>query len=210
MNNSDRILKKTVFGGFRRAEVLDYVEKLQSENVSLADELRQKSADVSRFEELKSEYERQSAEISQIRAQLDVTSENYNSLQTESDSLKSEIEMLRKENESLRNTVSAKESELTSISNEYAVFRNDKSNSLIQDAMRYSDSLVETAKESAGKTLVRAGDSINAASLDIKTAGERVRTAQVNLDYSLNSVKSSVDKLVEELENAVSGLHTGE
>ena len=189
MNNSDRILKKTVFGGFRRSEVLDYVEKLQSENVSLADELRQKSVDSSKLDELMSDNDRQASEISNMKVLLENAEEKNLALEEQVNSLLSEVESLKAENASLKN---------------------DKSNSLIQDALKYSDSLVESAKESAGRALLRAGDSINAASLDVKSAGERVRTAQVNLDYSLSAVKTSVDKLIDELEAAAGSLHSGE
>ncbi len=200
---SDRILKKAVFGGFKRADVLDYVEKLQRENVSLAEELRQKCADSSEIESIRAEYEKMKSELGGIKAELEEALPKLREAEEKAAALGSE-------NAALRETLSSKENELSSIEREYAVFRNDKSNALIQDAMKYSDTLVDTAKESAGRALVKAGDSINAASLDIKTAGERVRTAQVNLDYSLNSVKSSVDKLIEELESAVDSLHPGE
>ena len=41
--DNERILKRSLFGGFRREDVLNYIEKLQSENVALAEELRAKS-----------------------------------------------------------------------------------------------------------------------------------------------------------------------
>ncbi len=208
--NSDRILKKAVFGGFNRADVMDYVEKLQSENAALAEEVRLRSEDGRRLEALSREYEKQTAEIKNTKAMLDDARGRLNSFGQQISRLNDEVKVLKAENDSLKNSLSQKENELSSVSSEFAVLKSDKSNSLIQDAMKYSDSLVESAKESAGRALVKAGDSISAASLDIKTAGERVRTAQVNLDYSLNSVKAGVDKLIEELEGAINSLHTGE
>ncbi len=208
--NSDRILKKTVFGGFKRADVLSYVEKLQGENVSLAQELRQKSTDASKLEEINDKFIRQSSEIENLRAKLSDTDGLNKILEEKIAALENEIGSLKNENSSLKEALSKKESELSDISREYAVFKNDKSNSLIQDAIKYSDSLVDTAKESANNTLIKAGDSINSVSIEIKTAGERVRTAQVNLDYSLSSIKSCVDELLQELENSAKRLIPGE
>ena len=179
--NSDRLLKKSLFGGFKREDVLDYIEKLQSENVSLADELREKSAECAEG----------------------VSAEEFEALRAENEELKAEIESLRSQIQELEEKASADPSD-------YDKFSGEKSGALIQDAMKYSDSLVNGAKETAGKALETAGASINSAASDIRSAGERVTTAQVNLNYSLDAIKQSVDSLIEELGSVSEKICPGE
>ena len=53
--DSERILKKSMFGGFKREDVIDYIEKLQAENSSLAQEVRDLSARAADIDELNNE-----------------------------------------------------------------------------------------------------------------------------------------------------------
>lgn len=179
--NNDRLLKKSLFGGFRRADVLDYIEKLQGENVELADELREKSAEC----------------VEGVSAE-------------EFDSLKAENEELKKRIESLESQIQSQEEKKSQEASDYDKFSGEKSGALIQDAMKYSDSLVNGAKETAGKALETAGGSINSAAADIRTAGERVTTAQVNLNYSLDAIRQSVDSLIDELDSVCEKICPGE
>ncbi len=179
--NNDRLLKKSLFGGFRREDVLDYIEKLQSENVALADELREKSAECAEG----------------------VSAEAFEAIQAENEELKAEIE-------NLKSQIQALEEKTVTEQSDYDKFSGETSGALIQDAMKYSDSLVNGAKETAGKALETAGSSIKTAASDIRTAGERVTTAQVNLNYSLDAIKQSVDSLIEELGSVSEKICPGE
>ena len=179
--DNDRLLKKSLFGGFKREDVLDYIEKLQSENVALADELREKSAECAEG----------------------VSQEDFAALKAENEELKAEIEKLKAD-------INAFEEKAAEEPSDYDKFSGEKSGVLIQEAMKYSDSLVNGAKETAGKALETAGVSINSAASDIRTAGERVTTAQVNLNYSLDAIRQSVDSLIEELGSVSEKIYPGE
>ncbi|MBR6702276.1 MAG: hypothetical protein IKI78_03955 [Clostridia bacterium] len=179
--NNDRLLKKSLFGGFKREDVLDYIEKLQSENVSLADELREKSAECSDC----------------------VSAEEFEALRAENEELKAEIESLKSQIQAAGEKAAADESD-------YDKFSGEKSGALIQDAMKYSDSLVNGAKDTAVKALETAGGTIKSAAADIRSAGERVTTAQVNLNYSLDAIRQSVDSLIDELSTVSEKICPGE
>lgn len=191
--NSDRILKKSVFGGFKREDVLSYIEKLQSENVALADELREKSAECAGS----------------------VSGDDFSALKSENEELKEKIRSLNERLEALGREKEELEAKLSQPSEQinrsgYDAFSGESSGVLIQEAMKYSDTLVSGAKQTASKALETAGGSIDSAAADIRAAGERVRTAQVNLDFSLNAVKKSVDELIENLGSISEKINPGE
>jgi len=253
--NNDRILKKSLFGGFKREDVLDYVEKLQSENVSLASELREKSVECAELSGIKEEYDelknnydslvsRASELSSSHQALADSNSELmqranraealYESNLHELESLKAKCAELeeksaRSESAALLNSelearvlgaqanVATLETELSETKEKYSALETEftklseeQSNALIQNAMKYSDTLVTEANETANKVIGEAGSSIGGATEEISAAGERLKTAQVNLDYSLNSVRSSVDALLDTLSKCSSELMSGD
>ena len=179
---SDRILKKSFIGGFKKSDVLDYIEKLQAENHELKEKLENaesESADL--LEELRSENSALSGEKEELTESLKALTEEKEKLQADYDAL---LEENKKYSGSL-------------------------SGSLVQDAMKYSDSLVAEAKKKAEKVLEDTAGIISGLGSEVGELSSRVDTAQVNLDYSFNSVRSSVKSLLDNIEESKTFL-TGE
>lgn len=91
------------------------------------------------------------------------------------------------------------ETKYNELVNDYNQLSGDKANAVIKDAMKYADSLVAAAKESAAQILAKANNAISSASSEISDANVRVKTAQSNLNYSLDSVQSGVESLLNNL-----------
>ncbi len=282
--NNDRILKKSLFGGFNREDVLSYVEKLQSENVSLAEELREKSAqcaeqggEIAELDALReanallrtqvNELTERDNQLLSLNSELSAEKNKYEAMaesnehelsflrekslkadnaltlnaelearvlsaEAKAASLEEELAFL-KANPVIPETVTvpaqeksteyddakllALESELAQMKERFAVLESDylrlseeKSNALIRSAVNYSDALIGEARETADRSILVANASIASASSGISDASKRLRTAQVNLEYSLSSIRNSVDNLITELSKQSSGLTPGE
>lgn len=280
--NNDRILKKSLFGGFNREDVLSYVEKLQSENVSLAEELREKSvqcaeqgSEMAELDSLReenallrvqvSELTERDNQLSALNSELSAAKNKYEAM---AESNKHELSFLREKSVKADNAVTlnaelearvlsaeakaaaleeeiaslkaspvipetspgeeksteyddaklhALETELAQMKERFAILESDylrlseeKSNALIRSAVSYSDALIGEARETADRSILVANASIASASSGISDASKRLRTAQVNLEYSLSSIRNSVDNLIAELSKQSSGLTPGE
>ncbi len=170
--SNEVILKKSVFGGFKRADVLNYVESLQQENYALktgADE------------------------------NLRAISEQNATLEEEKVLLMNRVNELSERIEALESELAAEKKKSAEAEVKPTVSAEEKSNAVIKDAVKYADSIVAAAKQSAAGVLAEAKGRIDSAAQDILQAKERAKTAQNNLDHSLSSVKDSVDSMLESL-----------
>jgi len=215
--NNDRILKKSIFGGFRRSDVLDYIEKLQNENVSLADELREKSAQYAELESANEQNSDVSDELEALRNEMEELQKTCDALRNENEELKkanSEITAKANKNEAsyeeLGHEMQALNEKYSALEEDYGKLSNDKSNALIQDAMRYSDTLVSGARKTADKALNDAHSAIGTVTEDVFSANEQIRTAQQMVEQAMSTVRTNVDNLVDTLSKCSSQLSTGE
>ena len=183
--DSERILKKSMFGGFKREDVIDYIEKLQAENSTLAQEVRDLSS--------------RNADINELKNEIVSLKEQNEKYRLEFEELSTKAAELEKNN-----------SELIAKKSPFFVPADAAGTSpLIQDAMKYSDTIVKSATETAQTVIDKAATSINASGDEITTEIQRIKTAQSNLEYSLNAVSESMEKLIECLRENVKEL-TGE
>ncbi len=171
---SEKILKKTAFGGFNKKSVLDYVEKLQAENFELKKSADELSACKKRAEDL-------SAKADKFFAELEDISKKY-------DELKADKEKLLTENAELLLRKEALEK------NQNVIVENS-GNSLIQNAMIYSDKLIATARDAADDLLNKSSDTVSASSTKVDEASEKLKTARFNLECSLNSVSEAMNNV---------------
>ena len=197
--SSDAVLKKTLFGGFKKSDVIDYIEQIQKENCSLKNELQLKETATSELDGLQKEYEL-------LKAKYDEQSKIAEELQNKNDSLMTinaeySVKLEEKNADAQKANVALADAETkyNELVNDYNQLSGDKANAVIKDAMKYADSLVAAAKESAAQILAKANNAISSASSEISDANVRVKTAQSNLNYSLDSVQSGVESLLNNL-----------
>lgn len=190
--DNDRILKKSIFGGFNKSDVLGYIEKLQHENTALADELHAKSEECADLKSVQNEAEvlkRQNSELAVIKSALSAKAEQVRSLEAELATMNEKYAELESKCEAMTGT---------------------GNNALIQNAMRYSDSLVSSAKETADRVIADAGLSLNSAKGEIRAAGKAVSDAGAGLNSSFDALNLSVENLVNSLGKYSEKLTAGE
>lgn len=227
--SAEKILKKSFIGGFRKKDVIDYVEKLQNENSELAKDLDSNKVNKEKIDL----YENKNSELSAV---VDALEEEKASLQAELRELKLNNVSLLEQNadlslkiEEMSSAINEKDDRLISAYDEkdkelaaladkkeleiselrekcaeleasVEKISQDKANTLIQDAISYSDKLVSAAKETAEKYIGEAGDNVSAASEQVVQANERLKTARLNFDYSLDSIRDNLDTLINSLD----------
>lgn len=206
--SSEQILKKSLLGGFKKEGVLNYVEQLQTEIIELKKELNNKTAcqkDVDDLKSLKEASEKRLAELSEENASL--KSENGALIeQNAAYSLKIEeaqisIADYEKKQQELEAKTSLIESKFTEIEKKYAEYNitENKVKEMVSDAMNYSEKIIFNAKAAAAEITGEADDMINSAKTEISNANERIKTACVNFESSVSSLKISAESLLEAL-----------
>ena len=199
---SDRILKKSVFGGFKKEDVLDYVERLQQEIVDL---------------------KRQASDNAGIKREFERTKSLKEALENERKTLKEEISALKEDNANLieKNAGLSLKLEEAQVNCSSLCAELEKCKSVLVVAEeKYSElsakyteissinNLKETAREAAESIKNDAKDKLFSARDDISSANDRLKTACVNFDSASVSLKSSVDALIAVLSSASDKLDT--
>ena len=197
--SSDAVLKKTLFGGFKKSDVIDYIEQIQKENCSLKNELQLQETASSELDELKKEYELLKAKYDEQSKITEELQNKNNSLMTINAEYSVKLEEKNADAQKASVALADAETKYNELVNDYNQLSGDKANAVIKDAMKYADSLVAAAKESAAQILAKANNAISSASSEISDANVRVKTAQSNLNYSLDSVQSGVESLLNNL-----------
>ena len=185
--SNDKILKKSVFGGFKKSDVLDYIEKLQQENV----ELRRSNE----------EKENILAALNEAYNTCNTLKEEKSSLELAKEDLLKKVNDLTEKNIGLTDALGEAREKLDAASSESAVSPDERNSAVIRDAVKYADSIVDAAKRDAADILLAAKSSIDSAASDIVSAQERANTARSNLDYSLVSVGESIRAVLNSLGN---------
>ena len=194
---SDSILKKSVIGGFKKEGVLNYVEQLQTEIVSLRKELNENASC--------------KKELDSVSVKKEIAEREMNILKDEIAELKEINAALSEENKALLErdaTASLKlEEAQTMISNyENKISLYEEKIAAIEEKFAYIEAnyqkygdAIDSAKNSAAEISVKAKNAVDAAKNEISDANERIKTACVNFESSVASMKSSAENLIETL-----------
>lgn len=194
--SNEAILKKSLFGGFRKSDVINYVEQIQAENISLKKELEEKAQLLEKYEEANDNYDSLKTEYDELLAKADSLAEENSTLAAQNEEYSSRLEQCEGEARRANDALLEAETRFNSLTDEYKRLSDDRANAVIKDAMKYADSIVAAAKEDAAQILVKAGATITSVSSEISESAARVKTAQSNLAFSLDSVQSGVDSLL--------------
>ena len=191
--SKDKILKKSAFGGFKKEDVLDYIEKLQQEIV----ELKREAADCAAYKR----------DVDRIKASEAEAEKKVVSLLEQKDALTAENSALVEKNASL----TLKLEQLTSIlekSKADAAEAEEKYNILAAEYSRVTDikSMTDEAKESVSKIASDARNAVDSVYADVSSASNRFRTVTVNFESSLASLKSGTEALLTALSSASENL----
>ncbi len=187
--SKDKILKKAAFGGFKKEDVIDYIEKLQQEMV----DLKREASDCAAYKR----------EADALRVQNAENEKTIASLQAENDGLKAENSSLTEKNAA----ITLRLEQLTSVAEknrEDAAEAERKYEALNAEFLKITDinAIAEEARASVSKIASDAKSAVSSARADISAAADRFKTVSVNFESSLVSLKSGTDALLDALSTA--------
>ncbi len=191
--SKDKILKKSAFGGFKKEDVLDYIEKLQQEIV----DLKREAADCAAYKR----------DADRLKASEAETEKRVATLLEQNEALTVENSSLIEKNASL----TLKLEQLTSIlekSKADAADAEEKYNLLAAEYSRVTDikQMTDEAKESVSKIATDARTTVDSVYSDVSSASNRFKTVTVNFESSLASLKSGTEALLSVLYSASENL----
>lgn len=176
MANDFTIMKTTLFGGFKKSDVLAFVEKLQGETEDVKKSLDEKRTEALELKNKIDELEDKIEELSKVKEEI-----------TQKDA------QIKKLSEDLENALAENK-----LLGEKSVEFDEKSEKLRRaekqigaayiDARRYSDDLVEGAK-------AKAKDIGAIASQDIKREANEIETLLKDVDLISRKFNSSIEQL---------------
>lgn len=197
----EKIMRTSIFGGFKKEDVLSFVEELQKQLEELKTEVASKQDAVSQLEGRVSELSAECEEITSLRSELDEKN--------------AEIESVKAENAEL----SGKITELTAIKEEYdgekQKFRNNnielkaaqtRLGSAFLDARKYSDEIVAAANEKAHNTTKAISDDISKRASEISHLSQDVEKLSASFANSMNELQANITVLSQRMAAAAKNL----
>ena len=216
---SNQILKKSVLGGFRKEDVINYVEGLQAEIHRLKKDIGAKNNELEKLEgdktsaealekdfaALKAENDSLRAECDALKAELDEAKEKKALLLSEADNYKMqmiELDCVKVENDNLR-------AELEKCRSDY-----DSKITVYQDKIASIETMVASLEaacvninesEAARVKAETVNEAVAKALAQVSEANDRIRTACVDYDSSSVMLKASVENLLNVLNSISEG-----
>ncbi len=209
---SEQILKKSLLGGFKKEGVLNYIEQLQSEILTLKKEVNEnsdcknkleniiyeKDSSDSEIASLEKENKLLRAEIGELKNNNSVLIEDNKSLSFKLEESEKKIKELEEKQKKWEEKVGLIEAKFAEIESSYSKIgeTDSKVNVILSEAQSHSDRIISDAKKSAGEISAKAIYAVNNAKKEIKDASDRIQTACVNFDSSVSSLKASSENLL--------------
>lgn len=223
---SEQILKKSLLGGFKKEGVLNYIEQLQSEILTLKKEVNENSDCKNQLENIKNEIDSADEGIAALKAENERLNSSVNELAAEKSNLEQENSELKNKLETANNIIAEFEEKqkkweekialieekFTEIESSYSKIgeTDNKVNGMLSDAKNYSDKIILDARASASEISAKAAVAVKNAKDEILSANDRIQTACVNFNSSAESLKAGTENLLNILSEISDKLNSAE
>ncbi len=199
--DSERILRTSIFGGFKREDVLQYVEELKSEILVLSEELKGKTA---QLDSLQEKVDALSAECVQAKA-AEVKLHETTAALEESQTLNAK---LIAENTELSVRFASMDTEKASMERKAEEIRASEAQlgAAFLDARKYSDEIVSAANKKANETQSEASDSIAKQASEVARLSSDVDALAATLTKSIDDLHADISALSAKLSKAAQAL----
>lgn len=194
---SESILKKSVIGGFKKEGVLNYVEQLQSEIVTLRKELNECNSCKKDLDSANAKNEIAEKEIDNLRCEIEELNKKNEALEQANKALNERDAAFSLKLEEAQVTISNYENKIRLYEEKIASIE-EKFAEIEKNYQKYGE-VIDNAKSSAAEITVRAKNAVNNAKDEISSVNERIKTACINFESSVASMKSSAENLIETL-----------
>lgn len=197
---SEQILKKSVLGGFKKEGVLNYVEQLQNEIISLKKEVSNGSKCQNELDELKDKKDSADRELSALKAENEA-------LQAENEALRAENASLIEQNAAYALKIEEANVIIADYESKQQLFV-EKISSIEAKFSQIENSYIKygEAKAFAATACTKANNAVKAAKDEISGANERIKTACVNFESSIASLRASSENLMSVLDSVSESL----
>lgn len=199
--DSERILRTSIFGGFRREDVLQYVEELKGEIFVLSEKLKGKTA---QLDSLQEKVDALAAECEQAKVTEAKLNETTAALE-ESQALNTK---LAAENTELSARFTAIDTEKASMDRKAEEIRASEAQlgAAFLDARKYSDEIVSAANKKANETQAEASDSIAKQATEVARLSADVDALSATLTKSIDELHADISALSAKLSKAAQAL----
>lgn len=209
---SDQVLKKSLLGGFKKEGVLNYIEQLQSEILSLKKEVNENSDCKNQLENIRNEKDDASNDIAALKEENEQLKSTVDELTQEVSILAGDKAELSNKLENANNIIAEFEEKqkkweekIALIEEKFAEIESGYSkmgetdnrvNGMLNDAKSYSDKIILDARTSAYEISEKASFAVKNAKDEIVSANDRILTACVNFNSSAESLKAGAENLI--------------
>lgn len=167
-----KILRGSVFGGFNKKDVVNYIEQMQNEMAAVRNQ----------FSELQIEFQKQSVELKRI-PELEEQLKNKQEVEQQNADLARQIETLQADQQKIKE--------------EYDKFKLSEAQlgAAFFDAHRYSDKLVAAAKDRAADVSKQASDDISFKADQIRQVAADAEKLTVEMHQKMEALSKSISDL---------------
>ncbi len=198
---SERILRTSVFGGFRRADVLQYVEELKGEIAALSANLKTQTEQISELSETVDALTDRCARAEETEEKLAQTAGDLEKAECENAALKTENAVLTER----FSKIDTEKSEMYRKAEEIRASEAQLGAAFL-DARKYSDEIVNAANKKASETTLDASDSIAKQASEVARLSSDVDTLAATLTKSIDALHADISALSAKLSKAAQAL----
>ncbi len=199
--DSERIFKTCIFGGFKREDVLAYVDELKGQIASLSGDLQKKGDELSALQAKADELsalckagEEAKRALSETSEALSAATAQNTALQTENDALKAQLSAMDDE----KRKMEEKAEELRETQAQLGA--------AFLDARKYSDEIVSAANRKANDAQLDAAQSIRDRAGDIARLTADVDAIAANFTRSVEELRAEIAALSSKLTQSAQAL----
>lgn len=214
--SSEKVLKKSAFGGFKKEGVLDYVEQLQAEILSLKKELNNTKASADENRILAEKNKRFESEIEELKNENVSLKTEKEKLISDNDALNDEVNGAKTVIADYENKIAMCESKIAEIESKFTEIEaaynkasqtDEKANAMMLDAVNYSEKLIAKANEKANLAVSNAESAVKTALNLVSEAADRLKTVRTNYECSSAALENGVENLKGVLNELSKGLN---
>lgn len=198
---SERILRTSIFGGFRREDVLQYVAELKGEIAALSEEIKGKTKQIDALQEKADALALECEQAKETESKLQETTVAL-------EAFRGQNETLQAENAVLSARVAAIDGEKAALEQKTQEIKASEAQlgAAFLDARKYSDEIVTAANQKATETQNDASASIARQAQEVARLSSDVDTLSATLTKSINNLHADISALSAKLSKAAQAL----
>ena len=209
---NEKIMRTSIFGGFKKEDVLSYIEKLQKQIEQLKEDVDLKQKTIS---ELNKKVESLNFQYVELECENDELEEEIDSLKTAAEEKDAELEALGAQNSEMNEKITA----LSAVKDEYenARQRIENNNNELKkaearlgaaylDARKYSEKIVASANERAHCATKSVSDDITKQANEISHLSQDIERLSASFANSMNELQANITVLSQRMAAAAKNL----